>query len=148
MPSEPGSVSFVKQPTTHRVVEGTSTSAVRAYVKAQSESGQEANKEVPASCTLESDHVRGRVSAPRQVVLPKYDQSTELPDRGVPPSILVTCRDADGRSGAALLAANPGQVVAGGSGNLVADLIVLGASAAIAASANWRYDPAVAVVME
>jgi len=147
VPDAPVGVSFVTQPTQHRVVEGTTETTVRAFVKAQTTDGKEASREVPAACTLASDHIRGTVSAPRKVALPKYDQTAEFADRGVPPSILFTCTDAEGRTGTALLTANPRQVSTV-TGNTVVGLIVLAGTAAAAASANWRYDPAVRVVME
>ncbi|MEM8578490.1 MAG: hypothetical protein AAGF60_11605 [Pseudomonadota bacterium] len=147
VPDAPVGVSFVTQPTQHRVVQGTTETTVRAFVKARTQDGKDASREVPATCTLASDHIRGTVPAPRKVALPKYDQTSEFEGRGVPPSILFTCKDAEGRSGTALLTANPRQVSTV-TGNTVVGLIVLAGTAAAAATANWRYDPAVRVVME
>ena len=86
------------------------------------------------------------ITTPQEVILPKYDQNAKLEDRGVPPSILVSCKT-DDTSGTVLLAAQPGKIISG-SGNLAVDLLLITGSAIAASTADWRYEPMVAVTLK
>lgn len=131
-----------------RVRETTTETIVRAYQAAKTEDGKDTLVEIKgAKCSLTSDHISATIITPQKVAVPKYDQIAALGDRGVPPSILVSCR-ANDLSGSALLAAKPGTVTAGNSGNLVVDLVILAGTAAAAASVDWRFQPAVAVTVQ
>ena len=132
---EKAEVSLNSSAPTERIRAETTATTIRAFAPARTQDGTDATTEVAgAGCTLESDHLTGRVVIPQVVLLPKYDQHRDLPERGVPPSILVTC-EADGRQGSALLAAKPGKIVSG-SGNLAADLILITGNAIAAANAD------------
>lgn len=145
--SEPAAVSFVSGAPDGRIRGDRTETVVRAYRAAQTEDGKATSVEVSgARCTLTSDHIRAEVITPQAVQLPKYDQQAKFENRGVPPSILVKCK-ADNLEGQALLAAQPGQIISG-SGNLVVDLVLIAGSAAAAATADWRYEPAIGVTVQ
>lgn len=125
-----------------------SGTTIRTYKFVSGKNGKMTEAEVAgASCTLQSDHLSANVVTPQKIVLPYYDQNAKLPNRGVPPSILVKCR-AGNLNGQSLLAAKPGKISSGGSGNLVVDLIFLAGTAAVAASADWRYAEGVKIVLK
>ncbi|KAB7610399.1 hypothetical protein F9L33_13945 [Amylibacter sp. SFDW26] len=132
----------------NRVRDDKSTkTTVRAYKTVKEEGKKDTQVEVAgAICTLQSDHLSAKVVTPQKVELPKYDQIAKLEDRGVPPSILVKCT-AGNLKGQSLLTANPGKIISG-SGNLIADLVLIAGSAAAAATADWRYAENVAVVLK
>ncbi|MGV6839034.1 MAG: hypothetical protein ACWA40_02445 [Planktomarina sp.] len=144
---EPTVAAFTQNAPMDRIGQGTVKTTVRAYRAAVTEDGDAVRQEVVgAKCTLESDHIRAQVITPQEVVLPNYIQSGELEDRGVSPSILVSC-SADDVRGNALLAAKPGEIVAG-SGNFAADLILIAASSIAANVRDWRYEPFIEVDMK
>lgn len=125
----------------------TTKTTIRTYKLEPGENNKVSQVEVAgAICTLQSDHLSAKVTTPQMVVLPKYDQNAKLKDRGVPPSILVKCTAGD-LKGQSLLTAKPGQIISG-SGNLIADLILIAGSAAAAATADWRYAAISAVVLK
>lgn len=145
--SEPASFAFLASAPKERLGNGTTKTTIRAYQRVVSSDGKTSNKEIMgAKCTLTSDHLRAEVVTPQQVILPKYDQDPQVKERGVPPSILISC-SAGKLSGKNLLTAKPGQIIAG-SGNLVADLILITGSAIAATTADWRYAETVAVNVE
>lgn len=145
--SEPASFAFLASAPKERLGNGTTKTIIRAYQSVESSAGKTTNKEIKgAKCTLTSDHLRAEVITPQQVILPKYDQDPELSERGVPPSILVSCQ-AGTLKGSTLLTANPGQIISG-SGNLVADLILITGSAIAATTADWRYGETAAVIVK
>lgn len=141
--AEPARIAYTKAAPKSRIRNTGTLTTVRAYQTGKTESGKTARVEVAAECLLTSDHLRANLSTPQGVRLPKYDQIAKLEDRGVPPSILVECKK-DGKSGKALLAAKPGQIVSG-SGNLAADLILIAGSAAVASVRDWSYENLVSV---
>lgn len=145
--AEPAKVAYVKSAPMDRIrSEGTSTT-IRSYVVKTGEDGKEKSVEVAgAKCKLVSDHLRAEVVTPQSVVLPKYDQDPKIKDRGVPPSIHVTCTG-DGKKGTTLITADPGEIISG-SGNLIVDLILIAGSAAVANSADWKYRPAAGVILK
>lgn len=124
-----------------------SGTTIRTYKLVPGKNGKMTEVEVAgASCTLQSDHLSANAVTPQKIVLPVYDQNAKLPNRGVPPSILVKC-SAGRLNGQSLLAAKPGQIIAG-SGSFVVDLILIAGSAAAAASADWRYAEGVKVMLK
>lgn len=145
--SEPAKVAYVKSAPMQRIrAEGTSTT-IRSYVTKTNEEGKETAVEVAgAKCRLVSDHLRADVVTPQAVILPKYDQDGKLKDRGVPPSIHVACTG-EGKKGTALITADPGQIISG-SGNLIADIILIAGSAAVASTADWKYRPGAVVILK
>ncbi|MEM6307985.1 MAG: hypothetical protein AAF701_08370 [Pseudomonadota bacterium] len=144
----PATAGFLASAPMDRIAEGTDNTTVRVYKMVTGEDGTPTRAEVTgAKCTLESDHLKATVVTPQEVILPNYDQNAEYEDRGVPPSILVTCTAGD-LTGTQLLAAKPGAIYTGGSGNLLVDLIVIAGSAAVANTSDWRYQPSVDVVVE
>lgn len=144
----PAPAQLVAGAPSERIRDTTTQTVVRAYRTGQNEEGEPVRVEVAgAECDLTSDHLRAEVVTPQAVILPKYDQIVALEDRGVPPSVLVDCRES-GQRGQSLLAAQPGKVSTGGTGNLAADLFVLAATAAVAASADWRYEPFISVDLQ
>ncbi|OBY24296.1 hypothetical protein A9D60_09890 [Leisingera sp. JC1] len=145
--SEPASFAFLASAPKERLGNGNTKTTVRVFKSVQGSGGKTVRKEIRgAKCTLTSDHLRAEVVTPQQVVLPKYDQDAKLEARGVPPSILISCKSGD-LNGSFLLAAKPGQIISG-SGNLVADLILITGSAIAANTADWRYPEAVFVNVE
>ncbi|MEX0304967.1 MAG: hypothetical protein AB3N24_21335 [Leisingera sp.] len=145
--SEPASFAFLAGAPKDRLGSGTTKTTIRAYQKVVSSDGETSNKEIKgAKCTLTSDHLRAEVVTPQMVVLPKYDQDPNLKERGVPPSVLISCTAGE-RKGSTLLTAKPGQIISG-SGNLIADLILITGSAIAATTADWRYAEAAAVNVE
>lgn len=145
--SEPASFAFLASAPKERLGSGTTKTTIRAYQKVMNSDGETSNKEVKgAKCTLTSDHLRAEIVTPQMVVLPKYDQDPNLKERGVPPSILISCAAGE-RTGSTLLTANPGKIISG-SGNLVADLILITGSAIAATTADWRYAEVAAVTVE
>lgn len=145
--TDPASFSFLASAPKERLGNGTTKTTVRAYQSVQDSNGKAVNKEIKgAKCTLTSDHLRAEIITPQQVILPKYDQDPELSERGVPPSILISCKAGE-LSGSTLLTAKPGQIISG-SGNLVADLILITGSAIAATTADWRYGETAAVVVK
>lgn len=130
-----------------RIAEGTTKTVIRTYRKGVNDKGKEVLQEVVGvPCVLESDHLRAEITSPQEVLLPKYDQDKDFPDRGVAPSILITCTSG-ALKGTSLLAARPGKIVSG-SGNLAVDLILITGSAIAATTANWKYDPAANVTIQ
>lgn len=145
--SEPASFAFLAGAPKERLGNGTSQTTIRAFKSVEESGGKTVRKEIRgAKCTLTSDHLRAEIVTPQQVVLPKYDQDAKLAERGVPPSIHISCKAGE-LKGSALLAAKPGQIISG-SGNLVADLILITGSAIAATTADWRYAETVAVGVE
>jgi hypothetical protein len=145
MAAAPQSMSLLAGAPMDRIrTEKTELTTIRAFKSGVDENGKAVSIEVPgAKCSLESDHLRGQAITPQKVILPKYDQSPKLKDRGVPPSILVKCTSGE-LAGQTLLAAKPGKIVSG-SGNLFADVILMAGSAIAAATADWRYETDVRV---
>ena len=143
----PAGVSFSQNAPMDRIRDKVTSTTIRTYQMVKDEDGEETRVEVGgARCNLKSDHLSASVVTPQQVQLPKYDQIPKIQGRGVPPSILVSC-SANGLNGQQLLAAKPGEILSG-SGNLVVDLVLIAGSAAAAATADWRFEPSVAVVLE
>ncbi|MGB0959196.1 MAG: hypothetical protein ACPGVK_03005 [Halocynthiibacter sp.] len=141
--SRPAQVQFLTTAPNGRIVDKTTKTTVRAFAAIE---GSKTKEVSGAQCTLTSDHIRANVVTPQVVMLPKYDQDKKLKNRGVPPSILVTCR-AGNKSGSTLLAAKPGKIISG-SGNLFVDMVLIAGSAAAATTADWRYSEFANVVMK
>lgn len=145
--SKPAQVSFVAGYPKQRISKTTSTTTIRTFKTVKSKNGRAVSEEVGGmKCRLTSDHIRAIIVTPQEVILPKYDQNKKYKDRGVPPSILVECKGEE-LEGSNLLAAKPGQIISG-SGNLFADIILIAGSAAVAATADWRYEPQLGVMVK
>lgn len=143
----PATVAYVKSAPMERIRSEGTIATIRTYIVKKDKDGKDTNVEVAgAKCKLVSDHLRAEVVTPQAVTLPKYDQDAKIKDRGVPPSIHVTCTG-DGKKGTSLITANPGQIISG-SGNLIADLILIAGSAAVAATADWKYNPGAGVILK
>lgn len=143
--SEPVAFSITSMPKTRRGLTERTETTVRAYQLVTTSDGKEERVEVVgALCDLRSDDGSARLTTPQVVLMPKYDQDPELEARGVPPSVAISCRTNE-LSGNALLAAKPGEITTPMSGNIVADLVVIGVQAAAVTVKNWQYDPAAAV---
>ena len=145
-PPQPAAL-LANAPMDRIIVDKTVNTTIRSFKMVANDAGKMTRVEVSGvRCSLQSDHLQTSIITPQAVVLPKYDQDKNLKDRGVPPSIAVNCNSGE-LSGQTLIAANPGKIVSG-SGNLVADLILIAGSAAAATTANWRYAPEVSVTLK
>ena len=82
---------------TSTLAKGTTKTTVRAYTA--SADGKKTNEVVGAKCKIESDELLAEVVTPQVVVLPKFKQRAELDNRGLPSSLIATCK-ADKLSGA------------------------------------------------
>ena len=131
-----------------KLVDKTTEMTVRSYVKVANEKGKETRKEVAgAQCTAKSDQLSGKFVTPAKLLMPKFDQDKKLADRGLPGSVLLSC-EANAKRGQQLVTAKPGNLYASYSGNLVADLLIITASAAIASTVHWAFPPVSSVELK
>lgn len=129
-----------------RLANGTSRVTVRAFMPAPE--GKIRGEEIlGAVCDLRSDELSARVVTPQEVIVPDFKQREAYPERGLPSALVISCT-AGGRSGKTQITAVPKQAsVATGAGAAVAMLTIV-ASAAIATSTPWFYQPNGNVVLD
>ncbi|GAA6187086.1 hypothetical protein [Litorivita sp. NS0012-18] len=84
---------------------------------------------------------------PQVVVLPKFKQRAGLDNRGLPSSLIVTCK-ADKLSGAASVSWQEKAIGTTVGGGLAAALITVAVSAAVASSVPWAYPADVKVTLK
>jgi len=90
----PKTLTLFEDPNTNAI--GTAQIAVRTYV----ESAGTKTEVAGAACTIQSRQTRGSIVSPQVALVPKFEQTAELPNRGKPDDLQVTCTYGD-RSGSA-----------------------------------------------
>lgn len=120
-----------------RISNHTTTMAVRTYAVGE-EKGKRGPEITGAKCTLVSDELRAEIVTPGQVVLPNFRQKKEFEARGVPGSLLVTCKTPS-LSGRSLVPVSEKPIAIVTGAGLAGVVVGLAISAAASSSTNWAY---------
>ena len=100
-----------------------------------------------AVCTLESDELTARFTTPAKVILPKFRQRAEFPNRGRPTEARILCT-VQGKTGIESYAAADKQLTTTTNAGIAGAILSTALSGAIAASAPWHYPLSMSVQVE
>lgn len=100
-----------------------------------------------AVCTLQSDEITARFTTPAKVILPKFRQRAEFPNRGRPTEARIQCT-AQGKTGIESYAAADKQLQTATNAGIAGAILTTAVSGAIAASAPWNYPLSMSVQVE
>lgn len=128
-----------------RLTGNTTKIMVRAFVL--DADGKKRNEVKGARCSLKSDELTATVVTPQEVIVPSFKQRRELPKRGVPGSLIVTCKAGE-QSGKALVTVNAKSISTATGIGLAGALITIAATTAVATATPWQYAPQASVVMK
>lgn len=144
--SKPVKAAFTKEISTAKIAERETKMAIRAY-QPGSKPNTRGSEIRGATCTVVSDILRAKVVTPQEVILPAFKQRGRFENRGVPPSLLITC-EAGKASGKALVPAQEKEIATATGAGIVGALVTVAVTSAVASSTPWVFPPLATVVLK